>query len=71
MNAPQDLKALQFAGTMGHTFAGVRGDKEPSVSGEYTSLDAARRLASDGERIYQRTAKSWQYVETKETVLTP
>lgn len=59
-----DMKSLRYAGGMGHTFAAVRSNGI-GLSGEFNSLESARRLTDAGDRIYERTAKAWRYVETK------
>jgi hypothetical protein len=59
----EDLRALKYT-FAGHPFASVRSpDGISSVSGEYSSLESARRLCNDSERIYRRTANGWVRVE--------
>ena len=59
-----DVKALRYAGAMGHEYATVRtyADGRIECSGQFSSLESVKRLMRNSDRVYKRQRTGWRHL---------
>ena len=69
----EDVKALRYAGAMGHTYAAVRtySDGRIECSGQFSCLASVKRLMNRDDRVYRRQRTGWRRVNVKPAVTNP